>query len=251
MEAQELARRLGLEVARQFNDPHPLHLFVARDRPDSTSRLELRVVEPGHPLAGGHGVYADLTKLDTTSPAGRSLKTPVLKAVGINKRRGSDRPRVLDATAGLGEDAWLLAAAGCRVTAVERHPVVHALLADALERARTVAPDVADRITLLPCAEAAAVLREHAGSDRFEVVLIDPMFPGDPRRKTTERKPMRVLRWLVGDDGDADDLLGLAMKVAGKRVVVKRPKHAPHLAGVEPIAVHRGKGLRFEVLATA
>lgn len=261
--AEAVAQQLGLPIAKKFNDPHPIHLTVA-DATGSggdsgeasgggveTDRLELRVVEAGHPLAGGHGVYADLTKLDTTSPAGRSLKTPVLKAVGINKRSGPDRPSVLDATAGLGEDAWLLAAAGCVVSAVERHPIVHALLTDALERARAIAPDVADRITLLPCAEAAAVLREHAGSDRFDVVLIDPMFPGAPRRKTTERKPMRVLRWLVGDDADADDLLDLAMNVAGRRVVVKRPKHAPHLAGVEPVAVHVGKGLRFEVLATA
>lgn len=253
--AEAVAQQLGLPIAKKFNDPHAMHLAVAdssvSDRIGEAHQLELRVVQAGHPLAGGHGVVADLTQLDTTSPAGRSLKTPVLKAVGINKRRGPDRPSVLDATAGLGEDAWLLAAAGCRVTAVERHPVVHALLTDALDRARAVAPDVAGRITLLPCAQAAAVLREHAGSDRFEAVLIDPMFPAAPRRKTTERKPMRVLRWLVGDDGDADDLLGLAMNVATRRVVVKRPKHAPHLAGVEPVAVHTGKGLRFEVLATA
>ncbi len=245
--AEATASGLGLPIAKKFRDPHPLHLAVAEDESAGGTRLELRVVEAGHPLAGGHGVYADLTKLDTTSPAGRSLKTPLLKAVGIHKNRSGDRPRVLDATAGLGEDAWLLAAAGCAVTAVERHPIVHALLSDALDRARLTAPDITDRITLLPCAQAAAVLGETAGTERYDVVLIDPMFPGAERRKTTERKPMRVLRWLVGDDADADHLLEDALKTATRRVVVKRPKAAPHLGGVEPVAVHAGRGLRFEV----
>ncbi|MEO0514577.1 MAG: class I SAM-dependent methyltransferase [Planctomycetota bacterium] len=246
-QAEELACVLNLPVSKKFNDPHLLHLAIAEDQSRSGTRLELRVVEAGHPLSGGHGVSADLTQLDTTSPAGRSLKTPLLKAIGIHKRHGRERPRVLDTTAGLGEDAWLLAAAGCRVTAVERHPVIHALLEDALRRAGKTAPDVAGRITLMPCTDAATVLRESTETQGFEVVLIDPMFPGAERRKTTERKPMRVLRWLVGDDADADHLLDLALKTATKRVVVKRPKAAPHLAGVEPVAVHAGRGLRFEV----
>ncbi|MBB6430581.1 class I SAM-dependent methyltransferase [Algisphaera agarilytica] len=249
--AEAVAAQLGLPIARKFNDPHPMHLAVAEVPVGQAERLELRVVEAGHPLAGGHGVFADLPQLDTTSPAGRSLKTPLLKAVGINKRSGATRPRVLDATAGLGEDTWLLAAAGCTVTAVERHPIVHALLADALQRARLTEPDITDRITLADRTDATDALREAAETSRFDVVLIDPMFPGSPRRKTTERKPMRVLRWLVGEDADADGLLESAMKAASRRVVVKRPKHAPHLAGVEPVAVHSGKGLRFEVIPTS
>lgn len=253
--AEAVAAQLGLALAQKFGDPHPLHLAVAEDVDGETHRLELRVVEPGHELAGGHGVFADLTSLDTTSPAGRSLKTPLLKAVGINRHRGSSRPRVLDATAGLGEDAWLLAAAGCEVTAVERHPVIHALLADALRRARTTAPVVADRITLANCADAEAVLRplqmSKSERDGFDVVLIDPMFPGAERRKTTERKPMRVLRGLAGDDADADKLLDLALCAAIRRVVVKRPRRAPALAGREPGVVHAGRGLRFDVYPVA
>ncbi|MEM9417825.1 MAG: class I SAM-dependent methyltransferase [Planctomycetota bacterium] len=246
--AEAVAAQLDLPIAKKFNDPHAMHLAVTEVPNTEIERLELRVVENGHPLSGGHGVFADLPQLDTTSPAGRSLKTPLLKAVGINKRSGAARPRVLDATAGLGEDSWLLAAAGCSVTAVERHPIVHALLADALQRARLIEPDITERITLTDCADAADVLQSLAGSEQYEVVLIDPMFPGSPRRKTTERKPMRVLRWLVGEDADADRLLDWAMQAAARRVVIKRPKHAPHLAGVEPVAVHTGKGLRFEVV---
>lgn len=259
-DAEILAQRLGLPLAGKFNDPHPMHLTVIRpgggdpapgaedaESGDPQTRLELRIVAADHPLAGGHGVWADLAKLDTTSGAGRSLKSPLFKAVGV--KSGVARPRVLDATAGLGEDAWLLAAAGCEVVAVERQPIVHALLGDALRRARAAAPDVAARITLTPCRDAADVLAENSGG--FDVVLIDPMFPGAQKRKTAERKPLRVLRWLAGEDPDADKLWPLALQTAKRRVVVKRPRRAPHLAGQTPVVSHAGRGFRFDVYPTS
>ncbi|HAD42901.1 MAG TPA: 16S rRNA (guanine(1516)-N(2))-methyltransferase, partial [Plesiomonas shigelloides] len=49
----------------------------------------------------------------------------VAKAVGIKK---GYLPDVVDATAGLGRDAFVLASIGCRVRLLERHPVVAALL---------------------------------------------------------------------------------------------------------------------------
>ena len=288
-----------------------MHLTVVGESP--TARLELRVVEPGHPLAGGRGVAADLLALDTTSGAGRSQKSPLARAVGLGRsgrrrRRGrgsapaSDVPdppdhadpgppstdaqlRVLDATAGLGEDAWLLAAAGCLVTAVERQPIVHALLTDALRRAAEVQPQIAARLHLLPAQDAADLLRRlaereperepdrpaaaagqpepaaHTFGDPgpFDVVLLDPMFPDASKRKTTERKPMRMLRLLAGDDPDAASLWPLAMRVAGQRVVVKRPRRAPTLpilgpdgqAPPPPAAQHEGRGFRFDVYPTA
>ncbi len=292
--AHRLAERLGLSVAKKFRDPHPLHLRVAETsqsrRPPAAFagppqawdepyyyRLELHVVQPGHPLVGGHGVAADLLALDTSSPAGRSRKSPLFRAVGLGRsRRTPPTPptppappapgqpaaplRILDATAGLGEDAWLLAAAGCTVTAVERQPVIHALLENALRRAAAVDPEIAGRITLLPIGDAVEILPQlgtrtdsasespHAATPRFDVVLLDPMFPGSAKRKTTERKPLRVLRMLAGDDPDAADLWSPAMRLARQRVVVKRPLRAPTLVDHPPPAAdHRGRGFRFDV----
>ena len=62
---------------------------------------------------------------------------------------------------------------------------------------------------------------------------------------------MAVLRWLVGDDPDADGLLGPALAAAGRRVVVKRPRGALPLGGVAPTVAHSGRGLRFDVYAGA
>ena len=250
--AEQWSQQLGLPIAKKFSDPHDLHLAVTDA--DDDYRLELRVVDAEHPLRGGRGVAADWSQLDTQSGPGRSLKSPLCRAAGLKHGR---RPTVCDATAGLGEDTWLLAAAGCRVTALERQPVVHALLTDALRRAQHFAPDVADRITLPPCVDAADWLTSLADPTRiieppptarpFDVVMLDPMFPGHAKRKTAERKPMRILRLLAGEDADADRLWPAAYAAASRRVIVKRPAPPPPLAGQTPAVTHAGKGLRFDV----
>ncbi len=244
-DAEALAERLELPLATRFRDPHDLHLTLAK-----SDRLELRVNAPDHPLAGGHPVVADPLALDTTSPAGRKLNQPLFKAVGV--RKGNPfRPAVLDATAGLGEDTWLLAAAGCKVIALERHPVVHALLDDALRRAAEEHPDIASRIELrLGNLALGTNPVPRTPYPEADTIYLDPMFP--PGRKTVEKKPMRVLRWLVGDDADADALLAAALDRKPHRVVVKRPRHAEPLAGPEPSHTHdAGKALRFDVYVHA
>lgn len=209
-------------------------------------RLELRVLRGDDSLIGGHGVASELTSLDTTSGPGRSLGQPVLKAIGI-KRRNPYRPTVFDATAGLGEDTWLMASMGCTVSACERNPITHALLSDGLRRAYETDPDTADRVTLNQ-GDGVAGLNDLAASppaERPDVVYLDPMFPLG--RKTAERKAMRVLRLISGDDPDASELLEAALRTATKRVVVKRPRLAPALPGPAPGVVHKGKSLRFDV----
>ena len=239
-DAAALAASLGLPVAKGFRDPHDLHLVL-----DRTDRLALRVNAPDHPLSGGHDVVADLLALDVSSAAGRKLRTPLLKAVGIRKGE-PHRPRVIDATGGFGEDAWLLAAQGCRVDLVERHPVVHALLADALRRAADdpAGGPIAARVTL-HLSDAATFLAGHI----TEVVTLDPMFPLG--RKAQEKKPMRVLRWLVGDAADDESaLFDAARAAASRRVVVKRPRLAPPLVpNPAPTHAHVGKALRFDLYA--
>lgn len=207
----------------------------------------------------GNPVFADLTAIDTTSPAGRSLKQPILKAMGVKKRADLSLT-VVDATAGWGEDAWLLAAMGCRVLAVERSAVMATLLRDGWIRAFGESPHEAGRLTIIR-SDARHLLRR-IGQGRVmdeqvpaeladflhpDVVYLDPMYPDHADRKTAERKPLRLLRSIVGDDGDADELLPMAMRAAKKRVVVKRPARATPLGGVAPTTTVEGKGFRFDV----
>lgn len=244
--AGELAARLGLPLG----DAGEL-VLVCQQR-----GLALRVRHSDDPiLAQCKPLVNDWRAIDVASPMGRSLKQPLLKAVGVHKG-DVYRPRIVDATAGLGEDAWLLACFGCRVTAIERHPVIFALLEDGLARMMPTHQQPASRLSIMH-ANAQAVLHQWAAAasadvdagddeDRPQVVYLDPMFP--PGRKTAERKPLRILRQLAGDDTDSETLLALACRVAGRRVVVKRPRHAAPLAGNRaPSLTFAGKSVRYDV----
>ncbi|MFK7788802.1 MAG: class I SAM-dependent methyltransferase [Phycisphaeraceae bacterium] len=211
----------------------------------TSERIELRVLIGEADLIGGHAVCADLNAIDTTSPAGRKIDMPLLKAVGIKKGHGY-RPAVIDCTAGLGEDAWLLAAHGCTVTAIERQPVIAALFCDALDRAAKQQPDITQRIT--PHNANAVDWLPQASSLKPQAIILDPMFPTG--RKAKERKPMRVLRMLAGDDDDAPALLAAALATGVHRVCVKRPRHAPVIENTQrpkPDVVYKGKAVRFDV----
>lgn len=153
----------------------------------------------------------------------------IAKAVGL---KGEPKPTVLDCTAGLGMDAYVLAALGCKVMLLERNPIVHALLKDGIKRARgendrQVAAAIA-RMELLELEDAAAYLESRQGDALASVLYLDPMFP--VRRKSAQvKKAMQAFHTIVGADADAETLLPLAIGAAENRVVVKRPRHAPFL----------------------
>lgn len=241
--AEDIASALGIKKTRLGEPGCGLILAVTEQR------LELRVLHGEADLVGGHAVFTDLTSIDTTSPAGRRLDMPLLKAVGI-KKGNAHRPRVIDCTAGLGEDAWLLAAHGCAVTAIERQAVIASLLGDALSRAGQTLPDTAARITLINTSAIDWLLQVSSirPQNMPDAIVLDPMFPTG--RKAKERKPMRVLRLLAGDDEDAPALLDAALRTGVHRVCVKRPLHAPaigHATRVKPDIVYKGKAVRFDV----
>ncbi|MHC4697227.1 MAG: class I SAM-dependent methyltransferase [Planctomycetota bacterium] len=176
-----------------------------------------------------------------TARVGRQL---IARAVGL--RGGA--VTVLDATAGFGRDAFLLAHLGCRVVAVERSAVVGALLRDGLARAaaetRYELDTIAKRIRLV-IADSRSVLREMPDADAPDVVYLDPMYPSR-KKSALAKKEMRICRMLVGDDPDALDLLEVARGVARQRVVVKRQRHAPPLAPGRAIE-YLGRTVRYDV----
>ncbi|WP_370305157.1 class I SAM-dependent methyltransferase [Sinimarinibacterium flocculans] len=163
------------------------------------------------------------------------------RAVGLHKHAGL---HVLDATGGLGRDAWTLAALGARVDLVERQPLLAALLRDA--HARSLADPaygvIAQRLNLIE-SDAAAVL---GGGGHWDVVHLDPMYPDHGRHALPQRE-MQFLRELSGDDGDADALLAPARAACRLRTVVKRPLHAPHLDGRMPDFQLTGTQARYDV----
>ena len=167
----------------------------------------------------------------------------IAKAVGIAQ---GVRPRVLDATAGLGKDAFVLASLGCQMTLIERQPLIAALLEDGLARARgdaEIGPIVA-RMQLLT-GNAIERMRAWEG-EAPQVIYLDPMFPHRDKSALV-KKEMRVFRPLVGDDLDAPALLEAALALATHRVVVKRPRKAPIIEGGKPSHSLEGKSSRYDI----
>lgn len=168
-------------------------------------------------------------------------------AVGV-KKLGA--PFVLDATAGLGRDAFTLAALGCRVLLLERSPIVHALLEDGFRRGRASAGASAEILQRMELQrdDARARLRSVAAGEgeRPDVVYLDPMFP--PRGNSAKvKKDISVLQQLLGVDSDFDELLHLARRAAHHRVVVKRPGSETRRADPAPNFQVKGKASHFDV----
>jgi 16S rRNA (guanine1516-N2)-methyltransferase len=167
----------------------------------------------------------------------------IAKAVGVQP---GVRPSVLDATAGLGRDAFVLATLGCAMTLSERQPIIAALLEDGLARARRdaeVAP-IAAQMCLLQ-GNAIELMRDWQGEPP-QVIYLDPMFPHRDKSALV-KKEMRLFRPLVGDDLDAPALLQAALALASHRVVVKRPRKAPIIEGAKPSYALEGKSSRYDI----
>ncbi|AOY88505.1 SAM-dependent methyltransferase [Marinobacter salinus] len=168
----------------------------------------------------------------------------VARAVGLHKTRAG--LHVLDATAGLGQDAFILASLGCRVTLFERNPVIHALLADGLARA-SLNVDCAPIIERMTLRQGGSIeWLEGAGRDAADVVYLDPMFP-HREKSALVKKEMQIFRAVVGDDDDAGKLLEVALTCATYRVVVKRSRKAPAIPGPEPATRVEGKSSRYDI----
>ncbi|PCI88386.1 MAG: 16S rRNA methyltransferase [Hyphomicrobiales bacterium] len=174
---------------------------------------------------------------------GRGQALP--KAIGM---KGGINPKVVDATAGLGRDAFLLASLGAEVTLIERSKKMHGLLAVGMAQAveeNEVLAEIMSRMTLL-FGDAKVLLPQL----KPEIILIDPMHP--PRKNSAlVKKEMRLIREIVGTDEDSIELMQVALDSASKRVVLKWPQKADFMAGIRaPSHQIKGKSTRYDVFMT-
>lgn len=234
--AEALAAKLGLPLEDEAPRRYPLLLVITE------KRLELRATSADRPGP----IYAEFVagKMGYRRRAGGSAGKPLLaKAVGLKGKPLT----ICDTTAGLGRDAFVLASLGCNVTAIERSPLMAALLQDGLDRAaavRELAKTVRERMRLI-VADARDYLAQLAPDERPDAICIDPMFP--PKDKTAlAKKEMRICRMAAGDDPDAADLLTAALQIPRARVVVKRSLRAP-LLGPPPTITYKGTTIRYDV----
>jgi 16S rRNA (guanine1516-N2)-methyltransferase len=167
----------------------------------------------------------------------------IARACAVKK---SFKPKVVDLTAGLGRDAYVLASLGCKVIMIERSKIIAALLKDGLERLK--ADPVFSKGIDLTFYEADAkqwlqTLDEHALPD---IIYLDPMFPLQ-KKSAMVKKEMQYLQAVLGKEDDSEELLKMSLPLAKKRIVVKRPRLAKPIANKAPDISYKGQSTRFDV----
>lgn len=229
-----------LIVGKNTNPRTSEHYYKLRYNED---RLEL--IKTGGNAPGP--IFCDFVtgKIGYRLVHGRNKRQPLARALGL---KGNPDLKVIDATAGMGRDAMMLASLGCFVLMLERSPIIAALLEDGLKRAAqttALGPLVKKRVRLIHT-DAITYLDNLSQQQRPDVVYLDPMYP--PRTKNAKvKKEMQILRDLLGNDSDAAALLHASLNCAKNRVVVKRPRFAEPLSDAPPTRSAQGKTTRYDI----
>lgn len=224
---------------------------------------------------GDHAMRGDFTKLQKRLQYHNLTHELLVKATKV---KGREKLRVIDATAGMGEDSLLLAAAGCEVTLYEQDPVIAALLQDTMRRAleETALHEIVMRMQLVEgdsidhlrkfgeaatdldvqendAGRACSILTESAatanGSDialkRPDVIYLDPMFP-ERQKSGLVKKKFQLIHYLEAPAENEEALMQAAIAARPFKIVVKRPAKGPYLAGLKPSYSLDGKAIRYD-----
>lgn len=178
----------------------------------------------------------------------------IAKAIGL--KQGMPPPTVLDATAGLAKDAFVLACLGCPVTLIERSAIIVELIRDAIERAEEDQHFKSIIKTGFNVIQDSSIHYLHELAEQSDsgnpdaiypdVIYLDPMYP-DRKKSASVKKNMQILQTLLGKDEDTTELLDAALNVAKKRVVVKRPKGSTNLSAINPTYQVNSKKTRYDI----
>jgi len=238
-QARSLVKQFGFEL---MTEPPRDAYYLCLNGPD----LQLR--HSGPRAAGPVRIDFVSGALAHRRRYGGGRGQPLARAAGL---KPGFSPTVWDATAGLGRDGFVLASLGCTVTLCERSAILAALLQDALQRAAAdaVIGDWVRRRVRLVHGDSSELLQNLAGRRQPEVVYLDPMYPPG-KEHVLVKKEMRALQELLGPDRDSGALLGIALKSAGRRVVVKRPRRAGWLDDKKPDTCIESKKTRYDIYVT-
>lgn len=235
--AQQLADLLSIPL---ISDPQGYQVFFNL----TPNHLELIALEEKSKKPSS-------LRVDFTTPRNlHRVKNPhkelLIQAIKVRKKLPAT---VVDATGGLGRDAFLLAAAGCKVDVFERNYFIGALLADGLKRA-ALAPQTAHICNRIKLHIQNTV--EHIGelSAPPEVVYLDPMFP-ERDKSAKVKQNLRILRYIEGDQGEEQELFAAAWTIKPRKIVVKRPLKSAPLCEIRPTYTLKGKAVRFDVYIPA
>ena len=176
---------------------------------------------------------------------GKGRGQNLAKAVGMkfNKNRN-----IIDATAGLGYDSFILASLGAKVTLIERSQKIHELLQNGIDEGISFGGEIEkiiNRMELL-FGDSKDILPKLTP----EVIMIDTMYK-DRKKTALVKNNMRLVREIVGPDSDYIELLKVALNCAKNRVVLKQPRYAEPIKEITKCS-HQilGKTIRYDVFMT-
>lgn len=229
--AQELAAHLGAQLLNE----------------DPGSEMVLRFGRQGLALTGeGLSLRGDFSDMKRRLRHNNLSHELIVKAAKIKNPAGT--PVAVDATAGMGQDSLLLAAAGFEVQLYEKNPVIAALLQDALCRAAQD-PELAPIVGRMHFHEEDSLAALQQPGLRADVVVLDPMFP-ERQKSGLVKKKFQLLHHLELPCDDEKELLSAAIAAHPRKIIIKRPLKGPCLAGIKPSYSLRGKSIRYDCIVT-
>ena len=210
-----------------------------------------QLVETSEGLAlveGELSMRGDFTRMLSRVNPNKVHQELLVKAAKI-KGTPTEELLAVDATAGLGEDSLLLAAAGFRVIMFERDETIAALLEDALARA-AADPRLAGLVARMELRKEDSIAALNSGKLAPDVVLLDPMFPARTKSASVKKK-FQLIHGLEAPCENEEALLAAAEAAGPRKIVIKRPPKGPHLAGRKPAYSLTGKAVRYDCLVYA
>ncbi len=246
---QQLAERLGVPLLQSLNDSQESFFLTWRD--GCLKLLDRRACS--RQARGIHTIHGDKELLkkggmtvDVEPRNGEQRSWPAPKDGALAQALGRKTKTVVDATTGWAQDSLHIFRMGYELICIERSPVMAELLTDGFKR--LAKEDWMLRLKLEPPRLLQGNAIELLASLEIppDCIYLDPMFPPKRKKSALAKKSMMVLRDLLGDDQDKEQLFEAAINAAAKRVVVKSPDYAEPLGG-KPDQSFQGKLLRYDV----
>ena len=176
---------------------------------------------------------------------GKGRGQNLAKAVGMKSNKNRN---IVDATAGLGYDAFILASLGAKVTLIERSKKMYEILQNGINEGKAFGGEIEkiiNRMELL-FGDSKDILPKLSP----EVIMIDTMYK-DRKKTALVKNNMRLVREIVGPDSDYIELLKVALNCANNRVVLKQPRYADPIDDIRKCS-HQilGKTIRYDIFMT-
>lgn len=212
--------------------------------------LQLKMEENGLVLTDGNlSLMADFSSMIPRIRRGVLNTELLVRAARIKNIEEGRIPTAIDATAGLGEDSLLLAAAGFKVKLFERNKVIAELLKDALKRAAEI-EELAEAVGRMEFVEGDSITGMKNLPEKPDVIYLDPMFP-ERKKSGLIKKKFQLLQQLELPCDNEEELLQAAISVRPHKIVIKRPAKGEYLAGIHPDYSIAGKAVRYDCLVFA